>query len=40
MAYPDLDSLTNPLAADPETNVRFVAPGAPRSVTFGARYRF
>ncbi len=30
----------NPLAAEPETNVRFVAPGAPRSVTFGARYRY
>lgn len=30
----------NPLAAEPETNVRFVAPGAPRFVTFGARYRY
>ncbi len=28
------------LAADPDANVRFVAPGAPRSLTFGARYRY
>ncbi|MES2324632.1 MAG: TonB-dependent receptor [Pseudomonadota bacterium] len=30
----------NPLSADSASNVRFVAPGAPRSVTLGARYRF
>ncbi|MES2900625.1 MAG: TonB-dependent receptor [Pseudomonadota bacterium] len=30
----------NPLSQQPDANVRFVAPGAPRSISFGVRYRF